>query len=135
MELVVDSNIAISAIISSKGKTRELLFLDKIKLFAPHLLLSEIFKHKKEIIKKSGLSENEFNLAVSIILSRINFVSLHGFGSFIKKAKQICPDLNDTEFFALALYKNIPLWSNDKALKKQNRIIVFSTTELLKGFE
>ena len=34
MEFIIDANIFMSAIISAKGKTRELIFQDDINLFA-----------------------------------------------------------------------------------------------------
>ncbi len=134
MELVIDSNVVFSSIISSKGKTRRLMFFSSLKLHAPELLLEEIEKHRKEIQRKSGFSEEEFDLALSLIFSRINFIESKEFEHFIPLARKVCPDPNDTEFFALALSKDIALWSNDKALKKQDEVKVFSTTELLEKF-
>ena len=49
MELVIDANVIISALISSSGKTAEMLFSDRLKLYAPEYLMDEISKHKKEI--------------------------------------------------------------------------------------
>jgi predicted nucleic acid-binding protein len=54
------------------------------------------------------------------------------FSKQTKKAKEICPDPDDTEYFALALQLNCPLWSNDKKLKNQQEIRVINTIELLK---
>ena len=52
MELVIDANVIISAMISRLGKTRELIFSDKIILFAPEYLAEEFEEHKLEILKK-----------------------------------------------------------------------------------
>ncbi|MFH1588378.1 MAG: PIN domain-containing protein [Candidatus Diapherotrites archaeon] len=134
MQFVVDSNIIISAIISFDGKTRELLFSDKFLFFAPEFLLAEIKKHEKEILKKSGLNKSEFELALSLVSSRIIFVSFVEFKKFISKAEQVCPDENDVEFFALALSKNIPLWSNYKKLKNQPKVKVVSIKELIQDY-
>lgn len=74
MELVIDANIFIAAIISSEGKTRNLLFQNDIILFAPEYILMEFNKHKKYIIEKSKLSEENFGLALDLISSKIRFV-------------------------------------------------------------
>lgn len=132
MELVVDSNIIISALISPSGGTNDLLFSNKIKLFAPEFLLEEIKKYSSEIVKKSGLSEVDLDLALSIIMSTVNLIPFSEFKQFIKKAEEICPDPKDIEFFALALSLNCAIWSEDKRLKKQDAIKVISTTELIK---
>ena len=134
MELVIDANIIISAVISSGGKTCDLLFSDSIELFAPEFLLKEFERYKLEILEKSRLTEEEFNLALSLISSRIKFIPFSEFEKSIFKARKLCPDPDDTEYFALAILKNIPLWSNDKALKKQESVKVLSTSELLELF-
>lgn len=131
MELVVDANIVISALIASEGRTCDLLFNDRLTLFAPDYLHVEINKHKKEILIKSSLSEPEFDLALSLISSRISFTSYADFNEFIPGAKTFSPDVDDTEYFALALKLKCALWSNDKLLKSQNQILVYSTKEIL----
>src|SRR3989344_2896932 len=134
MELVIDANIFFSALISSGGKTQELLFSEELILFAPEFLGEELRKHEPEISKKSGLSKNDFELAVSLISSRVYFVPFSEFKQFLTKAKKISPDPNDVEYFAVALKHACALWSNDKELKKQDEVKVVSTTELLKLF-
>lgn len=62
---------------------------------------------------------------------RIQFIPFDEFKKEIKNAKQISPDPYDMEYVALALAKNCAIWSNDKELKKQNKVKVYSTTELL----
>ena len=132
MELIIDANIIISALISMRGKTRDLIFLNNFSLFAPEYLTEEIEKYKSEIIEKSELDTKSFKLATSLIFSKIKLIPFSEFESSINKAKDICPDSNDVEYFALALSKNLSIWFDDKALKQQPRIKVFSTTELIK---
>lgn len=132
MELVIDANVVISALISWHGKSRDLIFLNNLSLFAPEYLLEETEKYKELIIKKSDLDESSFELATSLIFSKINLIPFSEFESFITKAKNICPDPNDEEYFALALSKNFPIWSDDKALKQQSVVKVLSTIELIK---
>jgi len=40
------------------------------------------------------------------------------------------PDYDDTEYLALAITLNCPLWSNDKALTQQKQVTVLSTQEI-----
>jgi len=134
MKLVIDANIIISALISFAGKTADLLFSDKFELITPEFLLEEIEKHKPEILHKSGLSEVEFDLALSIITSKITFIHSSEFEFFVPKAKLTSPDPNDAEYFALALKYKCPIWSNDKKIKNQDLVEVISTTELLNKF-
>ena len=132
MNLIIDANIVMSALICMKGKTCELICNEKIKLFTPDLLLKEINNHKEEILLKSGISKKEFDLFLSIITSKIILVEYNKFKEHVSLAKEITPDPKDTEYFALALTLNHNLWSNDKRLKQQNKVKVYSTQELLK---
>ena len=131
MELVVDANIIISALISSSGKTSEMLFSDRLELYAPEYLLEEVGKHKKEISEKSRLSFEEISLLLSLISLNIKLIPFSEFKEFEEQASRICPDTNDIEYFALALKLKCPLWSNDKSLKNSS-LKVLTTLELLK---
>ena len=49
-------------------------------------------------------------------------------------AKEISPDSNDVLYFSLALKLNCAIWSNDKKLKQQNKIKIYSTEDLIEEF-
>ncbi len=132
MELVIDANILMSALISTEGKTYDLIFNDRIKLFSISKLLEELEKYKSEILIKSELSKYDFDIFLSLISSKIEFIDYQEFEKFIQEAEKISPDLNDIEYFALALKLNCAVWTNDKRLKQQNKIKVYSTEDLLK---
>ncbi len=134
MDLVVDANVVISCLITSGTKTAELFFSENVHLFAPEFLKAEIGKYKEEINKKSGLDAGNFELMLNILSAKIDFIPFSDFEKFLPKAIAICPDPNDIEYFAVALKYACALWSNDKALKKQDEVKVLSTTELLKLF-
>ncbi len=131
MELVVDANIFIAALISPHGHTAHLFFLDFLQLYAPEFLLEELEKHRDEISAKAGLSEENFHRASAILGARIRFVSLTELLVFLPSAKKISPDPDDMAYFALALKLCCPLWSNDGQLKSQPEVRVFSTSELI----
>lgn len=127
----MDTNVLISALVKP-FKSRELICSPMLVLYAPEHLISESLAHKEEIIDKSGLDEIEFKELIAVLLSRINVVPEEDFKKFIKAASKIAPHPEDSPFIALSLSKNIPLWSDDKALKKQPKVKVFSTSELVK---
>lgn len=131
MELVIDANVLISALISPPGKSCELIFFDELKLSAPELILKEFLSHKQEIINKSKLSEEDVQTLLSLLISKISIVPFSEFSEFLSKAKQVCPDEYDIEYFALALRLNCPVWSNDKDLKAQTLVKIYSTHELI----
>jgi len=131
MELVIDANILMAALISTKGKTYDLIFNDRITLFAPEFLMEEINKYRDEILSKSGLSLDEFELVMLMIGSRIEFISKSEYIQFISKAEEISPDPNDAEYFELALKYKCAIWTNDKKLKEQEEVKVYSTKDII----
>lgn len=131
MDLVVDANVLIAAIISPIGHTADLFFSERLQLYAPDFLLEEIEEHKTEIIDKAGLSEINFEEVLVSLASRLKFVSVEELLAIILTAKEISPDVDDLAYFALALKLDCSLWSNDKKLKEQKQVKVFSTLELL----
>lgn len=130
-ELIIDANILMSALVATSGKTYDLIFSERIKLFSPEFLLEEFENHKKEILEKSKLSDADFKLFLSLISAEIEFVSRTEFEKYIPNASEFTPDSDDTEYFALAMKLKCALWSNDKALKNQDKIKVYNTKELL----
>jgi predicted nucleic acid-binding protein len=51
----------------------------------------------------------------------------------VSKAKKISPDIDDIDFFALALKLGCGIWSNEERLKRQSAVKVLTTEELLKS--
>jgi len=133
MDLIVDANILFSAIIRS-GKTEELMFEPVLHLYAPEYIFEEFAKYKSVILEKTGRKEDEFNQVLRILKKQIKTISNEETKKFVLKAKKFCPDDKDVDYFAAALALKCPVWSNDKALKQQNVVLVYSTSELLKIF-
>ncbi|MFW6273227.1 MAG: PIN domain-containing protein [bacterium] len=132
MDLIIDANVIISAIIATEGKTCDLIFNDRISLFAPEYLMEEFEEHKDEILKKSRLTNEDFEVFLSIISSRIQFIPYSEFSTYVSEVEQFTPDPDDTEYLALALKLKCSIWSNDKKLKNQDKITICSTSELIK---
>jgi predicted nucleic acid-binding protein len=134
MLLVVDANIIFSALIRG-GKTLDIFLLNKrakkFEFVAPEYLLVEVEKHVDEIAEKSKLSIDELEKLFGFLEKEIEFIPFEEFRDLREKAEQVSPDLDDVQYFALALKLNSAMWSNDKALKQQAVVKVFSTEELL----
>lgn len=131
MLVIIDANVLISILLSS-SKKQDLLFSDKIEVVSPDFILFELGRNWKEISEKSNIAEKELELALFLVREQIETYSLKDFSDKMLEAKEICPHKKDVEYFALALKLNCPIWSEEERLKKQNKIKVFSTKELLK---
>ncbi len=131
MQLVVDTNVLISALLA-RSKTYELIVLGDLELFAPEFSLEEIEKHSEELRERMEVSREEFNVALSLILSKVSVVNRSQYKQHEERAKKVCPDPKDFAFFALALSMRVPLWTNETRLKKQKEIVVYDTKDIIK---
>ncbi|MEW6748691.1 MAG: PIN domain-containing protein [Candidatus Micrarchaeota archaeon] len=130
MRLAVDTNVLISALMS-KGGTFEAIVLGDLDLSVPEHSIGEIERNKGVLKERMGVSEEEFRLALDIILSHVMVVPREEYAAMEPRAKEISPDKKDFPFFALALAKRMPLWTNEKRLKKQDAVEVYGTKEVL----
>ncbi len=118
MKLVLDSNILFSAILKN-STTRNILVSEEFELFLSEYALLEIDNHRQFLLKKTQLSESEFAMTLNMLLER---------GEQIMRGI----DLDDAPFIALAMsVPNDGVWSNDKDLRRQTTIRVWTTEELL----
>jgi len=130
MQLVVDTNVLISALLA-RSKTFVIIVLGDLELFAPEYALGEIDRHKEELRERMGVSQEEFDLALNLILSHVVVINRQRYESFEAHARKICPDEKDFPFFALALALRIPFWTNETRLKVQKEVIVYNTKEMV----
>ena len=135
MILVIDANVLFSALIKS-GTTRNILLLSDYDFYAPEFSIQEFKKHLPELQKKTGLKYKELNAILNELLdvSGIKLIPFEEFKNKRKLAKSISPDPDDIAYIALALHLGCALWSNDKALKKQSRVKVITTKEVIEEF-
>ena len=131
MLLVVDANELFSALIG-KGRRLRLFFDSRLELISPEFILSEFEEHLDEISRKSGLAEDETLAFLILLLPSIKLIKFDEYKEFLPRAKEIAPDVDDVEYFALALKFNCPIWSEDLKLKKQSVVRVLTTAELLR---
>ncbi len=134
MDLVVDANIIFSALIRH-SVTAKLLFVDNLHLYAPEFLLDEVQKHRKYLSNKTHRSKEEFESIFEVFKRRIVFIPEDYFNSYLEKADKISPDPDDSIYFAAALRMNISIWSNEKRLKRQDKIKIYTTQELYDMFK
>lgn len=133
VKLVVDANRIFSALIK-RGFTLDLLrMLSKlnIELVVPQYLFEEIEKRENKLLKYSKLSKPELEFVLKLILENLKVFPKSEYEKFFEVAKLLAPHPKDVPYFALALALNCPIWSDEKAFKKQSKIKVFSTKELI----
>jgi predicted nucleic acid-binding protein len=133
MKATIDANILFSALLK-KGMTRKILFGPEMNLCAPKFLLIEFLKYKKYLKSKFGGTEEEFEALLQKIISQIRFVPDEELKPYLPAARTLAEDPKDWLYLACALKEDTIIWSNDRGLKKQGRIRVFTTHEMKKEF-
>ena len=135
MNLVVDTNIIFKALIK-RSKTRAILLNPNHQFYIPEYALEEVERHISLIRDKSELSEEEVKLALSILLTSMRVIPAEDILGRWDEAERIIGkiDTGDIPFIALALsIKCDGIWSDDKDLKRQGKVKVWSTREMIQG--
>lgn len=131
MKLVIDAAELFIAL-TGTGVTKEIIFSDKIELYAPEYIFEELNKHKSRIKELSGLSTEKLEELIELLKSRITTLPKKEFDMFLTKANELISDKDDTEYLALSLsMNNTPIWSEDSHFKEQLIVKVFTTFELI----
>lgn len=131
MKVTVDANVLFSALLK-KGATRKLWFDPEMKLYAPEVLLDEFKKYSGFLQKKFNGTEEEFRQLSEKLLVQVRFVADNQLKPFLPAAAFLLDDEKDWLYLACALKEDTIIWSNDSGFKRQARVKVKTTTELMK---
>ena len=121
MKIVVDTNIAFSAILNTETKIGDLLMNSEglLEFHACQYLRLEIHKHRERLMDISGLMEDEFEEAKQLVFSRLKFHSEEIIPyQFWEEALPLVRDvdIDDIAFVTLNNYLDAYLWTGDKLL-------------------
>lgn len=134
MRLVVNTNILFSFF--RENPVRDLIVKQDffgLELYSPKYALSEIRKNISDAMKYSGIkTADDFEFIMSSLEIFIEVKSPEFFMESKPEAENISPHTKDVPFFALALKLDAGIWSNEPRLKKQSKVKVYTTSELLK---
>lgn len=133
MNCTVDANIFFAAL-AKNSATRRLWFFQELTLYSPIFLLNEFQKYKSYLFKKYSGTQEEFETLTNDLLSQLRFVSYDALKPFLPAASSLIMDSQDWLYLACALKEDTVIWSNDQGFKKQNRVKVYTTTEMMREF-
>ena len=133
MQLVVDANVLLAAFLK-EAKTRELFFDERLSLLAPEHLILEVSHHLTEsayLRRRIQLSKKELQELFSLLTARIQTIPKQTYHIYMRTSLTIAPHKEDAPYLAVALLHHAPIWSNDKGIKNQSLVRVYSTGELI----
>jgi len=129
MKCIVDTNILFS-FFKKDSFTRSILTSFN-HFISSEFALIELKKYSQLIISKANISEEKFLKEMNELKKYVKFFPKQYYKKYLKIAQTFSPDKYDVDFLALCISMNLPLWSNDKNLKKQNKITILSTEDLV----
>ncbi len=129
----MDANIIVSALLKNSLTRRILLTQSRFDLYSPFYLKKELFKYLPVFAKKLNrpVEHIEYELSELLELSELKLINPIVYQSCFEEAIALSPDAGDVPYLALALKLGCPLWSQDKRLKQQTAVSVYSTSEML----
>jgi len=135
MRLVVDTNILVSFF--RANPVNEFISRSKLLnlyLFSSEYVFEELRRNKEDVLKYSGVDLEQFEVKLSELLTFIKIVPERLYKEFESEAKQPSPHDKDIPIFALALKLNCPIWSNELVFKKQSKVKILSTRDMIELF-
>lgn len=133
MRVILDSNILFSALIKD-SITRRLILEYKGYFLFPEFIFEEMEKHKGELLTKSAMDKEDFDELLSMILQKVVIIPNERLLPYRLEALEIVKDIdiNDVIFMACAIaYPGSIIWSDDKNLKRQTKVTVKSTKDII----
>jgi len=133
LKLIVDTNILLKALIKD-SKTRAILLNPNHQFHLPEYAIEEVMEHMALLVEKTGLPEEEIKLALNILLTNIQIIPSEEVSEKWGEAKEVMGtvDEGDIPFLAASLAIACDgIWSDDKDLKRQERVKVWNTREIV----
>lgn len=134
MEVVIDSNIVISALIRD-SLTRKIILDSNHRFYAPEFLRTEIEKYEGLITEKSNLNESDVETLLNLVLSEVEILPIESYEDKLSKDEDLIgdEDIKDVPFLAVALHKECGIWSDDQDLQHQEKVEVKTTEEIIES--
>lgn len=136
MQLVVDANVLVSALIAD-SKTRELLVTLDSALLTPEVIHDEIETHRDLIVEKSGMERDRISQFVDLLFRHVEVVPVSEFHPYIDRAEDAIGDTDpdDVLYVACALARDAGVWSDDSDFDEQDLVPVFPTEAVVRSFD
>ena len=134
MKLIVDTNIILKALIKN-SKARAILLNPNHGFYLPEYAIEGVEKHLSLLVEKTGLHEEEIKLVLNILLTNIQVLPSEEILAKWNEAREIIGSIDEGDIPFLAASLTIAcdgIWSDDKDLKRQGRVKVWSTREIIR---
>jgi predicted nucleic acid-binding protein len=134
MNIILDANVLMSALIKD-SYTRE--FISKLdhNFFMPETVFETLLKYRGLILKKTNANPKDLDSLIKRLVGFVKVIKQNEYEGKLQIAEKTMRgiDIEDSVFVACALVvSDAVIWSDDKHLKKQNLVGVYTTKEILR---
>jgi predicted nucleic acid-binding protein len=136
MELVIDANVVISALIAD-SKTRELTVTLEPDLLTPAFVYDEIETYEELVVEKSGMEPDRVAQFIDLLFQYIEVVPADDFYPAIDRADEAIgnTDPDDVLYLACAIACDGAIWSDDSDFDEQELVETYSTGDVIDSFD
>ena len=136
MQLVIDANVVISALIAD-SKTRELMVTLEPDLLTPAFVYDEIENYEDLIVEKSGMDVDRVEQFIDLLFQYVEIVPAGDFYPTIERADEVIGDTDpdDVLYLARAIAQDAAIWSDDTDFDDQRLVEVYSTSDVIDSFD
>ncbi len=132
MRIIIDTNRIMAALVK-KGVTRDILFDEYFEFITPDYTLTEIHEHRDELMEKTNLTKEEFEVLLSLIFEHIKIIPYEAYESFIGECKDDISDPDDIPHLAAGLASKAEgIWAHDPHFLEQHKIKVLTNIDMLR---
>lgn len=132
MKILVDTNRIIAALVKA-GTTRSILFDYYFEFVTPDFTITEIRENEDELLKKTKLPKEEFELLMALIFEHVTIIPRSEYQEFIEECKNMISDKDDIPFLAASIASNVQgIWAHDPHFLEQNKVKIFTNIDMLK---
>ncbi|MBI2675462.1 MAG: PIN domain-containing protein [Candidatus Aenigmarchaeota archaeon] len=132
MRILADTNRIIAALVKA-GTTRNILFDENFEFVTPDYTITEIRQHEDELLKKTKLTKEEFELLLALIFEHVTIIPLSEYEDFIDQCKNDISDPDDIPHLAACLASNAyGIWAHDQHFLEQRKAKVLTNIDMLR---
>ncbi len=129
---MVDTTLIVSWLLSPDKLTAKIVRSLELELFTPYKTISELWEHRLDWLRRRPTFDlQRFSDGIGHYITQ---VPVEQDTAEMKEAKSLMEkiDPDDSEFLALALKLNVPIWSHDKHFLEQKRVPVVTSRDILR---
>ena len=132
MRILADTNRIIAALVKA-GTTRNILFDENFEFVTPDYTITEIQQHEDELLKKTKLTKEEFEVLLALIFEHVTIIPLLEYEDFIDECKNDISDPDDIPHLAACLASNAyGIWAHDRHFLEQRKAKVLTNIDMLR---